>query len=161
MKRAVLLMLLISGCITQTEEIPKEENRWIADDVQLQNLEEDLYDIYGNDSYDEETRVVSVILLLNSSCMECYNVNQFVDEMGSTFGFVAAQEEIEIETEEGKELVENYNITKIPTFILSEEALGYPGFEDFWTSKNNTIEDGWLVFRAVEELGAYYISLDE
>jgi len=115
--------------------------------------------------YDLETGefkgFVEIKLLVNKSCTECYDVNAFANDMISTFKFVAEKQEIDAESEAGQELIAEYNITQIPTYIVNEEALEYPDFEDFWMSNSNTIEgDGWMVFRAVDQLGANYITLN-
>jgi len=115
--------------------------------------------------YDLETEefkgFVEIKLVVNKSCTECYDVNAFANDMISTFKFVAEKQEIDAESETGQELIAKYNITQIPTYIINEDALEYPDFEDFWVSKGNTKEgDGWMVFRAVDQLGANYITLN-
>ena len=121
----------------------------------------DVYPPYYDLETEEFIGFVEFKLLVDNSCTECYNVNQLADDMITTFKLIAEKEEIDIQSEEGKELIERYNITKIPTFIVNNDIVEYPGFKEFWLSTGNTIgEDGWIVFRTVEDLGAYYITLE-
>lgn len=149
----------------ETEWDPRMLSLWSA---QFGTLEDDnsliLRDIYPP-YYDLKSGqlkgFVTIKLIVNKSCTECYDVDSFTNDMISVFKFIATKKEIDIESDEGKQFVAQYHIDKIPTFALSSDAAEYPGFNDFWLSKNNTIEsDGWFVFRAVDQLGAYYIKLE-
>lgn len=105
--------------------------------------------------YDLETGefrgFVEIRVLVNKSCTVCYDANAAADEIISAFKLIATKEEIDVGSEEGRELIERYGITDDSGYIMNSDALEYPGFEEFWVSEGNTIEeDGWLVSRKIK-----------
>ena len=122
----------------------------------------DVYPPYYDLETGEFRGFVEFKLLVDNSCTECYDANQLADNLITSLRLIAEKEEVDIQSEEGMELIERYNITKVPTFIVNDEIREYPGFDEFWLSTGNPMgEDGWIVFRTVEDVGAYYITLDE
>ena len=74
--------------------------------------------------------------------------------MGLEIGSAAT---VDLSKGEGTDLVRKYNITAVPTIILSRDALLYPGFAIVW-SRVGSIEDDALVFRDtgfMESAGGY------
>ena len=63
---------------------------------------------------------------------------------------------VEIDSLEGKKIKSDYNITKIPTIILSEEILDYDGI-NVLLDKTGTIEkDKVFIFREINQLQVKY-----
>ena len=56
------------------------------------------------------------------------------------------------ESEDGKELINKYNIKTIPTVIIAKEARGYPGFIEAFKEVGTEEDDGTFVFRE----GSYF-----
>jgi len=99
--------------------------------------------------------LVNVTYLVNSSCVECFDITSLSDYLSQTSGVViVGNRTYEANSAEGSELIERYDITKIPTLIFSNDVKYYYKFEEVWTNQSNTVEpDGSFVFRAHGLLG--------
>ena len=103
--------------------------------------------------------VVSVTYVSHSNCDKCYNVSVHRDVLENTYGVIIGSEFFVNET---SPLIEEYNITKLPTVILSPEASDYPALLRVWPGV--VASDGSLVFTEPESLGKvwyYDLELDE
>jgi hypothetical protein len=95
--------------------------------------------------------LVEVTYLTDDSCEECYDVEQHRDIMMMAFGvYINEEEMIDISSAEGKELLEKYDITKVPTILMSEEAGKYQTIQLVWDQLGTIEEDGTYVFRGFE-----------
>jgi len=101
---------------------------------------------------------VDSIDLVNSSCMDCFNVSALSSYIEDSAGlFVMNTTTYEVNSTEGIALIKKYNITEIPTILYSPETSVYPHFAEAWVNQSNTVEsDGWFVFRAVDQVGGTY-----
>lgn len=100
---------------------------------------------------------VSVTYLAMESCDGCYDVMVNKNILQGSYGIkLVSEKTIDVDSKEGKELVEKYNITKAPTFIVDNEVVAYQGLLSVWSSVGSIESDGMYVFRGVEQLGAYY-----
>ena len=101
--------------------------------------------------------IVNIIYLTDKDCAECYNVTVHKQILSSpqTIGVKLDKETtIDIGDAAGKELLAKYNITQVPTVVLSSEASVYPtirGLSQFFSVE----KDGSYVFRKPEVVGAY------
>ena len=115
---------------------------------------------YYDTTTDSVTGEVEFIYLTDSTCEECYNASAFANDLVMIFRMhVGEENEYDVSSVEGNALIEKYNITLVPTFIISDGASVYEGFEDFWFTHENTQDDGWYVFRDVTYLGVVYKDL--
>ena len=104
--------------------------------------------------------VVSMVELVDQNCTTCYNVSIHYDTLKQSVGmYFSNRSTLDINSSEGAALVSKYNITQVPTFILSSDALSYPGLNESWTQMGSAEKDGWLVFRSVDKLGVTYKDL--
>ncbi|HSB46859.1 MAG TPA: hypothetical protein VLD37_02510 [Candidatus Bilamarchaeum sp.] len=97
--------------------------------------------------------LVRAVLIVNSSCTDCMDINQLSDAIVTPNGIktITLVDKVTFEagSEAGQGLIKKYNITKIPTILYSPEISDYPGFEGYWKQENSTVEsDGWFVFRS-------------
>lgn len=99
--------------------------------------------------------LVAAVYLVNSSCEDCLDISSLSEYLSEASGVIIVDEKThEIDSAQGMELVQRYNITKIPTLIFSNEVRYYYKFEEAWAAQNNTVEeDGSFVFRAHNLLG--------
>lgn len=111
----------------------------------------------------EEGRLKGLILmtvLTDESCGDCYDPNTFhkpiIQRMGVVFG---EEKEVDISSEEGQELINKYNITNIPTIILTGDVEEYSVLVNAWRSVGTEESDGTYVFRRVEVAGKPYKDL--
>ena len=99
---------------------------------------------------------VSIIYLTDKSCSDCYNVNLHKQILtGPGFAMKLDKEEtIDVSDGRGNELLAKYNITQVPTVILSDEAQVYPS--SFSLKQFFSVEkDGSYIFRKLGVLGPY------
>lgn len=106
---------------------------------------------------DEVVGIVHLVNIVDSSCSECYNVSLVKEFIEKNFGLVFGEETTyDLNSSEGSSLVLTYNITKIPTSLLSWVAQLYTNLRKNW-HKFGTIEtygyEAWLVFRNIDALG--------
>ena len=101
--------------------------------------------------------LVDIIYLTDKSCTECYDVSVHRQILTSpqTFSIKLGKETtLDFSEDNGKELIAKYNITGVPTIILSSEANVYPASQAL--NQFFSIEkDGSYVFRQLAAVGAY------
>ncbi len=101
--------------------------------------------------------IVEITYLTDKSCKECYNVSLHESILTSPQSFAMKLDEqktIDIGEDKGKELAAKYNITQVPTVILSSEANAYPLsriLKQFFSIE----KDGSYVFRKAPLVGTY------
>lgn len=101
--------------------------------------------------------LVNIVYLSDKNCLGCYDVNLHKEILTNpqTFNFKIDKEEtIYIDDARGKELISKYNITQVPTIILSNEISAYPStqaLKQFFTAE----KDGNYVFRRAQSVGTY------
>ena len=99
---------------------------------------------------------VEIMLLTDPSCADCYDVRVHEAILKRSFGMaIASTRTIERASSEGRDLMARYDITALPTAILSQNASLYSTFVGAWKSVGSTEEDGAFVFRNLAVLGAY------
>ena len=101
--------------------------------------------------------LVNIVYLIDKGCSECYDVNQHKEILTNQQSFAVQldkEETYDINDAKGKELIAKYNITKVPTIILSEEINVYPSsqvLKQFFSVE----KDGSYVFRTAQAVGTY------
>ncbi len=106
---------------------------------------------------DELKGIVSLIYLTDESCKDCYNVNQHREILTSPQSFAITldkEETFDISDVKGKELLSKYNITQVPTILVSGEVGAYPSsliLKQFFSVE----KDGSYVFRKLSSVGTY------
>ena len=105
---------------------------------------------------------IEFIFIIDPKCSNCYDVKELTGDLTMLFGFdVTIAAEYDISSVEGSAIVSKYGITEVPTFLISDDAGVYSGFEGFWFAHDNTQEDdGWYVFRDVKHLGVEYVEVN-
>ena len=99
--------------------------------------------------------LVELTLLTDESCESCYDVALHKPIL-SRLGLVVSEERtVDISSEEGTALVSKYSITKVPTIVLSSEAITYLSLKNVWPQVGSIEEDGTLIFTRTESMGAY------
>jgi len=110
---------------------------------------------YIDVSTDKIVGLVTLIMLNDKNCNVCYDVlinkqilARFGIEIGEEFSY-------DVNSDEGKELIGKYKITKAPIIILSPEAKAYTAFDQVWPQVGTVEDDGWYVMRTPEVMGTY------
>lgn len=101
-----------------------------------------------------------VILLNYSSCAKCYDVTLHEGVLKRYGVAVSSNRTVDAGSAEGRALIEKYNITKVPTVLVSPDAKYYDALIGIWQQVGSKELDGWYVFRAMEAMqGATYYDL--
>lgn len=112
---------------------------------------------YVNVSSGKVEGKVTLSYLVDETCAECYNASIFQELMTQAYGMKLEKEEtIDIESTKGKLLIKKYNITAVPTIVLSKEAGAYQSLEQSWNQVGTKEKDGTFVFRQMELLKGYF-----
>lgn len=108
-------------------------------------------------SLDEQKIVglVQIIKLTDNSCVECYDVENHMTILPRFGVYVDKSIPYDVSSTNGNTLVQKYNITKVPTIILSSDASVYSALDNVWRDVGTVESDGQYVFRAVEQMGTY------
>jgi len=103
---------------------------------------------YFNIEKNKTVGIVEISYLVDESCDECYDVNVHRSILIQSYGLKFGKEiRIDVSDEQGSYLVKKYNITVIPTFILSGDAGAYLQLERVWAGVGTIEDDGSYVFR--------------
>ena len=104
---------------------------------------------------------VTLVNLLYEPCGACYDVALVETGLRERYGVSVFQVvDYSYDSIEWKEIVEKYNITKVPAVLVSPELSAYPGVEEKWVGALGTKEqDGWFVFRSMDVPEAVYYDL--
>jgi hypothetical protein len=107
------------------------------------------------DLVENRTREGSITLLELSDkyCTDCYDVGAhryFLEGIGLFFINV---EQYDINDADGFDISKAYNITKLPTVLLSSDAMDYVKITNQWHKLGTQESDGWLVFRNMSQIG--------
>jgi len=98
---------------------------------------------------------VQLIELSDKTCSSCYNVSIQENILKQGFGISLSKiTGYDISSSDGAMLVSKYNITKVPTIILSPDAKYYEinNFQNTWKQVGTIEKDGWYVFREMNAL---------
>lgn len=147
---------IVSGELNKDSDLQKIWSAWgtIQDNVfVLTNVNPPYRSLDNN----KVMGLVSVTYLTDKSCSECYDVMNHKNVLETGFGITMIGERtVDIADAEGKELVEKYNITQVPTFISNNEIAAYQSLLSAWATVGSIESDGTYVFRKTEQMGAYY-----
>ncbi len=105
--------------------------------------------------------IVTATYLTDKSCTNCTNATIYKQIIESNLGIQFEKETtLDIGSSAGKKIIEKYNISIVPTIILSAEAEAYPAFTTAWEQVGTEEKDGVFVFRNVGMLeGVTYKNL--
>lgn len=96
--------------------------------------------------------LVTLTYLTDSTCKECYNVT-IHHQILANFGFVFDDvKESDVSSSDGKALVKKYNVTAVPTVLLSGDVKEYKGFDAVWERVGTIEADGAYLFRSMDVL---------
>ena len=97
----------------------------------------------------------STTYLTDESCEDCYDVNVHMVALNNLGLTVGESSTFDVSSDQGKELLDKYSITKVPTIILSGDLSEYQGLQQVWPLVGEVTSDGSYVFTKMEEMGTY------
>ncbi|MCH8329241.1 MAG: hypothetical protein IIB81_02515 [Nanoarchaeota archaeon] len=96
----------------------------------------------------------------DSSCSECYDV-EIHKSIITRLGLVIDEEEtIDTSSEEGKQLISQYDIESVPTIILTGDLEVYENLNNVWPQVGTVEDDGAYVFREITAMGSRIVYKD-
>lgn len=97
---------------------------------------------------------ITFIELVDENCADCYDVSFHYEQLTQLYLLhVVNRTRYDIGSTEGQELIARYNITMLPTILLSPDTKYYTSLADSWNSSGTIEPDGWFVFRNVASVG--------
>lgn len=117
---------------------------------------------YKNVNTGEMEGLVELIYLVDSTCKDCFEPDAYNKLLKASFNLYVRNETIyDVSSKEGKALLKEYNITVVPTVIVSKEANTYPLFFESWKQVGTQEINGEFVFRQIGNLESYLSSIGE
>ena len=100
---------------------------------------------------------VTLIILDDSTCEQCYDAKATNLPILQRLGLLPANITIvDINSAEGANLVKQYDLTAVPTILLSGDVYAYPAFVQAWKGVGSVEPDGMYVFRKPEVIQGTY-----
>ncbi len=106
--------------------------------------------------------LVDLTYLTDNSCTECYNVTLHRQILANPQGFnlkLENEKYVDISSTEGKEIVKKYNITSVPTVLMSKDAGEYQLLVQTWPRVGSIESDNMFVFRDLTVMRGKYKDL--
>ncbi len=91
---------------------------------------------------------LDLIMITDATCTDCFNINAVLENIKKENTKFNSQKNVDRASEEGKQLIVKFAITKLPTFILTGELNNNPVLSQFFSKAGDTT-DGTFVFRQV------------
>jgi len=97
--------------------------------------------------------LATITYLVDPDCTECYNVSMHKLILESSFSIAfKAEKIIDVRTDAGKRTLATYGVTKVPAYLLDEDAAAYPALAAAWDQVGTRHKDGTFVFSKVDML---------
>jgi hypothetical protein len=105
--------------------------------------------------------LLNLLELTDASCTTCYNASIHKEIFLSNFGAQFSTDRVvDVSSPEGKNLLAQYNLSLVPTIIVTGDPATYPALVAVWPSVGTVEKDGAYVFRKVNLLqGVNYKNL--
>lgn len=104
---------------------------------------------------------VAVTFITDNSCKECYDVKLHETSLAN-FGLPSTNyKTVDISSEEGKALIKKYNITKVPTIVISGQPDEFQSLKSVWATVGEIASDGSYIFTNLNEMGGSYYDLSQ
>jgi len=100
--------------------------------------------------------LVELTMITDRDCKECYDVTVH-EKILRNFGINTNNGQVtEIDFPDAQKLIKKYNITLVPTIIITGDVSDYPSLQKIWTKVGTIEEDGSYIFRqGVKQMGSY------
>jgi len=99
---------------------------------------------------------VNMTYITNKSCEDCFNVTQLKDVFSGIGIYIFNERYVDVDNVEGKNLLKIYNITAIPTVVMSSEINDYSSLKEMLEQVGTFENDNTYVFRKLDVLKVKY-----
>ncbi|MBI2143423.1 hypothetical protein HYU20_03730 [Candidatus Woesearchaeota archaeon] len=115
---------------------------------------------YLNTSTGKVDGIANLIMLNDSSCGSCYDVTMHIPIVKRFQVYLGSTKAVDASSAEGKELTAKYNITAVPTILITGDVSVYAQLAAVWGAVGTVEEDGAYVFRTMSAIaGRQYKNL--
>ncbi|NCN07565.1 hypothetical protein GW933_02615 [Candidatus Falkowbacteria bacterium] len=97
----------------------------------------------------------SLVYLTDEACSGCYDVKLHDTALGNLGLATTDAKSVDVSSDEGKDLIKQYNISSAPTILLSGDLSEYTGLQQIWPQVGSISDDGTYVFTKLDEMGSY------
>lgn len=115
----------------------------------------DVYPPYIDLTKNETVGLVDLTIIYDATCTDCYNTKKHLDFLKAEGINPATTTKLDVSDEQAQQLITKYNITKVPTIILSPAAKYYKIFTEHWQEVGTVASDGYYIYTAPEKIGTY------
>lgn len=99
---------------------------------------------------------VDLTYINDKSCSDCFNITELKGSFQGLGIFINSEKYIDVSASDGKEIIAKYNITKVPTIILSKEISDYETLNKQLLQIGTFEKDEVFVFRELDKLNVKY-----
>lgn len=92
---------------------------------------------------------VKLTIINATSCAKCTDLAATAAQIKAAGVSIYQQSIVEHDSEEGKALIEKYNITKLPAMLLSEDAAYYAVIANAWATVGTVESDGTHIMKQI------------
>lgn len=103
--------------------------------------------------------LVTVTYITANTCDDCYDPYTLRGFINSSHIIVGKERAFDIASPEGRAVAARYNITRVPTIIMDEEAGLYPNLLPGWLVVGTVEDDGAYVLRNLERLSVVHYDI--
>ena len=103
---------------------------------------------------------VNLTYITDKSCEDCFNVTQLKDVFGGIGIYISSERYVDVSNADGKNLLKAYNITAIPTGVLSSEINDYTSVKEILKQVGTFEKDNIYVFRKLDVLKVKYQKIE-
>ena len=99
---------------------------------------------------------VKITYITNKSCEDCFNITKIKSSFQQFGVYIDSEKYTDVSNIEGKNILIKYNITAIPSVVLSKEIIDYTGIKSTLEGVGTFEKDSTFVFRKLDVLNAKY-----
>lgn len=137
--------VVISGEVNKTEQLQKffEKNGLVIDNktAVYTNIQPPYYDVKKG----EVVGRVTIIHIVDSSCKECAALQNIVAFLKQAGVGIAKESSHEYDSPEGSMLIREYDISRVPTMLVSEDISYYPELKPQLEAAGGQLRNGYYV----------------
>ncbi|MBI4154851.1 hypothetical protein HY498_02075 [Candidatus Woesearchaeota archaeon] len=99
--------------------------------------------------------LVNLFVIYDKNCLECQDKSLQKTALKSLGISFVNENEYDVDSKEGRDLIKKYGVTKLPATILSKEASTYEALLQVWSQVGTIEGDGSYILRKADLLGSY------
>ncbi|MBI2047025.1 hypothetical protein HYT26_02585 [Candidatus Pacearchaeota archaeon] len=99
---------------------------------------------------------MKITYVTNNSCDDCLNITKIKPSFQQLGVYIDSEKYSDVNGIEGKNILIKYNITAIPTVVLSKEIIDYTSIKSMLEGVGTFEKDDAFVFRKLDVLNSKY-----